>query len=159
LKQSVDIPKHLSSGIELPDGGHWHAHVEEPISRACRLAANPLLILKSFRYAGRADDEIPNQIATSLDAQPQKVVDTQMEPRVGVGRVHSPNSRPIVVYAKIDAVRGLNNHVREELVASATNASELLVIVHGYAGNIRSMGPELLPGSWVLDRCQRSTNC
>jgi hypothetical protein len=80
-----------------------------------------------------------------------------MEPRVGVGRVHSPNSRPIVVYVKMDAVRGLNNLVREELVASATNASELLVIVHGYAGNIRSMGPELLPGSWVLDRCQRST--
>src|SRR2546421_197751 len=45
----------------------------------------------------------------------------------------------IVVYAKMDAVRGLNNLVREELISSAMNASELLVIVHGYAGNIRSM--------------------
>jgi pimeloyl-ACP methyl ester carboxylesterase len=43
------------------------------------------------------------------------------------------------VYAKIDAARGLDNLVREELVSSARNASELLVIVHGYTGNIRSM--------------------
>ena len=34
-----------------------------------------------------------------------------------------------VVYAKIDAARGLDNLVCGELVSSATNASQLLVIV------------------------------
>jgi pimeloyl-ACP methyl ester carboxylesterase len=58
---------------------------------------------------------------------------------VWVGGCISLMLAAIIAYAKVDAARGWDPLIREELVSSNTNASELLVIVHGYTGNIRSM--------------------
>jgi pimeloyl-ACP methyl ester carboxylesterase len=45
----------------------------------------------------------------------------------------------IIVYVRINAARGVDLPLREDLVSSVAKTGELLVIVHGYNGNIRSM--------------------